>query len=702
MAATNLGRLIAARAADVAPVRRAWTALGDVPGDEARAGALLRQAIVREPMSDTQLASVRARLRRNRAPSARGARFTQLAAGLAVMLAAGVLLAAAGRFLGWSVLEPARRAVPATVEPQAVHRRAHARARSEVAAPPVAVVPPAEAPLPAVSEPVRPGPAAPPHAPRPARIRRHRARRRSRVPRSPAVASGGARGDRGSAGAGPGGGLRRATAAVVGNRRLAEESGLLTLALRKLRQGRRSRRRAGHARRARAALRSGRRARGGGHPRASRPAPPRRATPCALVRLEGLALAPTGSSRGLLAARAELRAEQGRCAAAVADFDRLLTRAAAHDAIVERALHGRARCGAQVGDVAARAPISERYLMDFPTAIRRRGTARTPRRLEMKVRVCRRTRAGQEDHEAIQGLGRARSAGFLAANCRPGGMLAGGAERSRRDRSGERGNGSAGDGLGGQGAPRFAGHSTQDFPGREPAGSDLVGGDGYSCPAPASCWSVFRCRPAVVRVDPTGVVVGNVMFGTVVPPPAPADLDVGGPTGRMMFPVDSSTQGFAYTIGQELELPPALPDLRLPELDLVLGADTPGAGCRAFLLTGESSTSGGPCWQTDPSTSHSVAVDCGKLALCSLARICVCSSTGCVSTLNTDAIQFSWPSAPAARTGASPGGSATTTSASPSTRIPDPRRKPILTSFNVWVSAADRRHVLRRRAARGR
>jgi hypothetical protein len=358
-------RLIAARAADVAPVRRAWTALGDVPGDEARAGALLRQAIVREPMSDTQLASVRARLRRNRAPSARGARFMQLAAGLAVMLAAGVLLAAAGRFLGWSVLEPARRAVPATVEPQAVHRRAHARARSEVAAPPVAVVPPAEAPLPAVSEPVRPGPAAPPHAPRPARIVASRATTLAR-----SEIAGGDRAAPAATGVAP----APAPAAVSveqpppssATSRLAEESGLLTLALRKLRQDDDP---AGalatldeHARRfgpagalvveadtarVEALLRLGRHA-------------------DALVRLEGLALAPTGSSRGLLAARAELRAEQGRCAAAVADFDRLLARAAAHDAIVERALHGRASCRAQVGDVAGARADLETYLTRFP------------------------------------------------------------------------------------------------------------------------------------------------------------------------------------------------------------------------------------------------------------------------------------------------------------------------------------------------
>ena len=52
-------RWVARHQARRAPVRRAWTAAGEGAGVEARAGALLRQAIVREPMSDTQLAAVK-------------------------------------------------------------------------------------------------------------------------------------------------------------------------------------------------------------------------------------------------------------------------------------------------------------------------------------------------------------------------------------------------------------------------------------------------------------------------------------------------------------------------------------------------------------------------------------------------------------------------------------------------------------------
>jgi hypothetical protein len=349
-------RWTAGRAADGTPVRRAWTALDGVHDDEARAGALLRQAIVRQPMSDTQLAAVRARLRRNRAPAPRGARLAQIAVGLAVMLAAGVLLAAARRFLSWPVSQPVSPAVAVKAEAQATHGHARGRVAAEVTAPPAAPVAPAEEPIPAIPEPASLVPVAPPRAPRPARATASRptARPRAEVavdeppPAAEAPAS-----------------VEQPPPSRVTSR-LAEESRLLTLALRKLRQDNDP---AGalvtldeHARRfgpagalaaeadtarVEALLRLGRHG-------------------DALARLEGLALAPAGSSRGLLSARAELRAEQGRCTAAMIDFDRLLARAGEHDAIVERALHGRARCRAQVGDRAGAHADLETYLERFP------------------------------------------------------------------------------------------------------------------------------------------------------------------------------------------------------------------------------------------------------------------------------------------------------------------------------------------------
>jgi len=354
-------RFTALRAADRTPVRRAWTALDEVDGDEGRAGALLRQAIVREPMSDTQLAAGRARLRRDRLRAPRGARLAQIAAGLAVILVAGALLAAARHFLGWSASGSERRTLPAAGEPQAVRGRAHARAGAVIAAaaPPAALVPPAEEPVPPAYAPARPGPAALPRPPRSARIAASRPTTHARA--EVAVDDRAARPAPGAAGDSvehPPPGLATS--------RLAEESGLLTLALRKLRQDDdpagalatldEHTRRFGavgalaveaDTARVEALLRLGRHA-------------------DALARLEGLALAPTGSSRGLLAARAELRAEQGRCVAAAVDFDRLLSRAGEHDAIVERALHGRASCRAQAGDVTGARADLETYLARFP------------------------------------------------------------------------------------------------------------------------------------------------------------------------------------------------------------------------------------------------------------------------------------------------------------------------------------------------
>lgn len=358
------------------PVLRAWTALGDGAGAEARAGALLRQAIVREPLSETQLATVRARLRRERVPRVRVSRLVQVAAGLVVMLVAGALLAAARHFLGWSAAEPAPHAVLGNSAPPATRRHGSARHRRDVAdlpaeqpaptapatlpdAPPPVAVPIAAAPLP-------PSGVAPPAArasgatTRVSRSHVATVRRMAafeRVPSSSAAPPSTATADAVPSTETP------PSSAASG---LAEESRLLALALRELRQGddpvaalatldehaRRFGQRSALASEAETArvealLRLGR------HPEA-------------LVRLDGMSLVPTGSGRGLLAARAELRAEQGRCTAASADFDRLLELAAEHDAIAERALHGRAGCRAQAGDIEGARADLETYLARFP------------------------------------------------------------------------------------------------------------------------------------------------------------------------------------------------------------------------------------------------------------------------------------------------------------------------------------------------
>jgi len=56
--------------------------------------------------------------------------------------------------------------------------------------------------------------------------------------------------------------------------------------------------------------------------------------------LDGLALTTAGVGREMLVARAELRAEKGRRAAALNDFNSLLSADAPPDAVSERALYG--------------------------------------------------------------------------------------------------------------------------------------------------------------------------------------------------------------------------------------------------------------------------------------------------------------------------------------------------------------------------
>jgi TolA-binding protein len=87
----------------------------------------------------------------------------------------------------------------------------------------------------------------------------------------------------------------------------------------------------------------------------------------ALELLDGQVLTATGVGREMLVARAELRAEKGRCGAALNDFNLLLATEAAPDLVTERALYGRATCRAQQGDWAGARSDLEHYLTRFPS-----------------------------------------------------------------------------------------------------------------------------------------------------------------------------------------------------------------------------------------------------------------------------------------------------------------------------------------------
>jgi hypothetical protein len=86
----------------------------------------------------------------------------------------------------------------------------------------------------------------------------------------------------------------------------------------------------------------------------------------ALRVLDGLDVGrmPRGAELGVL--RAELRAQAGRCADAIADFDRCARAGGCSPESEERALVGRASCRGKLGQTAAARADLERYLLRFP------------------------------------------------------------------------------------------------------------------------------------------------------------------------------------------------------------------------------------------------------------------------------------------------------------------------------------------------
>ena len=86
----------------------------------------------------------------------------------------------------------------------------------------------------------------------------------------------------------------------------------------------------------------------------------------ALTLLDGQRLSAHGLEREMLVARAELRAEKGRAAAAVHDFDLILSSPGRADGITERALYGRAVCRARAGDREGARGDFAKYLTAFP------------------------------------------------------------------------------------------------------------------------------------------------------------------------------------------------------------------------------------------------------------------------------------------------------------------------------------------------
>jgi hypothetical protein len=321
-----------------------WVARTGDDGPEARAGALLRQALQREPVDASRLEAIRVRLRREKRTPQRHW-MLRLAISFGLLASGGALTAAAQRYLRWPV--PAPPASPPAPIPAAAPSAPARVPKLVPPAPAVPAPPPRDQPL-------------PPHEVSPERaalgVSRRVALRSARFERAPVTPP--------------------PPAAAEPPSALAEESALIAEALRKLRQD--------HD--APAALtileaHAQQFARGALAPEAT------------LIRIEALlktrriddALSlldrtppvSRGRGRDLLLARAELRAKVGRHAAALEDFDLLLAGnpglpsspvlpGLPADSIAERALWGRAACRAAAGDTAAARRDLQDYLSRFP------------------------------------------------------------------------------------------------------------------------------------------------------------------------------------------------------------------------------------------------------------------------------------------------------------------------------------------------
>jgi hypothetical protein len=306
-----------------------WTArtpIEDMDDDEARAGLLLRRSVVRQPLSAGALADIQMRLADERHSPARRL-VLSLGVALAIFLSGGALVMSATLFGHWSPFHrsPARPA-PAAAAP--ARQRAHAASTTTASTSAEAVV--ELAPLGAT--------------PTPEPRRRWRAPRLAE-PVAPEVLP---------------------PAEPARTSAIAEEAALLGAALRALREG--------DDAPGALALLDAHDARFGATGALGDEASTTRVE--ALLRLgrhtRALALLdeqsprPVGRGRELLVSRGELRADAGRCAEAVTDFDALLADDAAADGAAERALYGRAACRARTVDAAAARADLETYLARYP------------------------------------------------------------------------------------------------------------------------------------------------------------------------------------------------------------------------------------------------------------------------------------------------------------------------------------------------
>jgi hypothetical protein len=327
---------IQARVDERTPIRERWTAQPIGANDEAVAGAMLRSAAMVRPFGAKELAEVSARLRSKERFRPRPLAW-QLAIATCLVLFGSALSAAA-----FHVLRGPTRAQqelpPAPLASKPVRHTSLGTAR---------MIPPPQP----VAEPL-PEPAATPAHPAPTRPSRTLAIRETFTAPVPSVASV----------AEP----PLAPAPAASPSALATEARLLARAIAKLRQE-------GNAVEALAIL-DEHRAEFGASGALSPEATATRIEALlrlgrhsqAMALLDAQPLTATGPGREMLVARAELRADKGRRASALHDFDLLLHAEAPADSVTERALYGRAVCRGNMGNWPGARQDFERYLAMFP------------------------------------------------------------------------------------------------------------------------------------------------------------------------------------------------------------------------------------------------------------------------------------------------------------------------------------------------
>ena len=143
--------------------------------------------------------------------------------------------------------------------------------------------------------------------------------------------------------------------------------------------------------------------------------------------------------------------------------------------------------------------------------------------------------------------------------------------------------------------------------------------------------------------DSAGQIIGTVLLGNAVPPPAATDPNIGYPSDFAATQVDVSSywvEGFSYSMANGKLTPDRVRfTARGNELwsgwcMLQTSVDSSGM-CLPSWGPLPSWANHGQCAQVNPANGQTIDVDCGKLALCIESPVCICSATTCSVDLST-------------------------------------------------------------------